>query len=48
MHDSDHDTWAVGDVRLDSRFLLGTAKYPSPRVLADAIAASGTQIVTVG
>ena len=42
------DTWAVGDVRLASRFLLGTAGYPSPQVLADAIAASGAQIVTVG
>lgn len=42
------DAWAVGDVRLSSRFLLGTAGYPSPQVLADAIAASGAQIITVG
>ena len=42
------DFWSVGEVGLTSRFLLGTARYPSPRVLADAIAASGTQIVTVG
>lgn len=42
------DAWQVGDVRLDSRFLLGTAGYPSPQVLADAIAASGAQIITVG
>ncbi|WP_293226054.1 thiazole synthase [Ottowia sp.] len=42
------DVWRVGDVVLSSRFLLGTAGYPSPQVLADAIAASGTQIVTVG
>ena len=48
MKTNDVDSWSVGDVRLTSRFLLGTAKYPSPRVLADAIAASGTQIVTVG
>ena len=48
MKTNDVDGWSVGDVRLTSRFLLGTAKYPSPRVLADAIAASGTQIVTVG
>lgn len=33
---------------LDSRFFLGSAGYPSPRVLADSIAASGTQVVTVG
>ena len=42
------DAWKVGDVSLGSRFLLGTAGYPSPQVLADAIAASGAQIVTVG
>jgi len=30
-----------------SRLLLGTAQYPSPQVLADAVAASGAQIVTV-
>ncbi|MEZ5608289.1 MAG: thiazole synthase [Burkholderiaceae bacterium] len=42
------DDWKVGDVRLSSRFLLGTAGYPSPQVLGDAIAASGAQIVTVG
>jgi thiazole synthase len=28
--------------------LLGTAGYPSPQVLCDAIAASGAQVVTVG
>ena len=42
------DAWSVGDVVLSSRFLLGTAGYPSPQILGDAIAASGTQIVTVG
>lgn len=44
----DSDVWRVGEVELTSRFLLGTAQYPSPQVLADAIAASGTQVVTVG
>ncbi|MCB2068432.1 MAG: thiazole synthase, partial [Ottowia sp.] len=38
------DTWSVGDVTLTSRFLLGTAGYPSPQVLREAIAASGTQV----
>ncbi len=38
----------IGGARLESRFFLGTAGYPSPRVLQDAIAASGTQVVTVG
>ena len=33
---------------LSSRFLLGSAGYPSPQVLAHSIAASGTQVVTVG
>ena len=42
------DTWSVGDIALTSRFLLGTAGYPSPQVLREAIAASGTQVVTVG
>ena len=43
-----HDTWQVDGVTLHSRFLLGTAGYPSPRVLHDAILAAQTQIVTVG
>ena len=38
----------IGGARLDSRFFLGTASYPSPKVLQDAIAASGAQVVTVG
>jgi thiazole synthase len=42
------DPWRVGDATLHSRFLLGTAGYPSPQVLGDAIVASQTQVVTVG
>ena len=38
----------IGDIELASRFFLGTAGYPSPQVLQEAIAASGTQVVTVG
>jgi thiazole synthase len=34
-------------VAIGSRLLLGTAQYPSPQVLADAVRASGTSIVTV-
>lgn len=34
-------------VPLESRLLLGTAQYPSPAVLADAVRASGAQVVTV-
>jgi len=45
---SEHDRWQIGDAELSSRFLLGTAGYPSPQVLRDAIVASGAQLVTVG
>ncbi|WP_319826334.1 thiazole synthase [Thalassovita sp.] len=34
-------------IELRSRLLLGTAQYPSPAVLCDAIAASGTEVITV-
>ena len=39
---------SIGGVELQSRFFLGTAGYPSPAVLNEAIAAAGTQVVTVG
>ena len=34
-------------VDLGSRLLLGTARYPSPKILGEAIKASGTEVVTV-
>jgi thiazole synthase len=34
-------------VELSSRLLLGTARYPSPHVLSEAVKASGAEIVTV-
>jgi thiazole synthase len=40
--------WRVADVELHSRFFLGTAGYPSPEVLREAIQASGAEVVTVG
>ena len=40
--------WTVYGVPLRSRLLLGTAGYPSPEVLARALAASGAQVLTVG
>jgi thiazole synthase len=46
--DKSVDTWQVGEVLLHSRFLLGTAGYPSPQVLAESISVAQTQIVTVG
>lgn len=42
------DTWRIGDTTLHSRFLLGTAGYPSPQTLRDAIHASGSQVLTLG
>lgn len=32
---------------LKSRLMLGTAQYPSPAILAEAIAASGAEVITV-
>jgi thiazole synthase len=40
--------WSLYGVPLASRFLLGSAGYPSPQVLREAIASSGAQVVTVG
>lgn len=34
-------------VTLQNRLMLGTAQYPSPQVLAAAIAASGVEVITV-
>lgn len=45
---ADADPWRIGDAVLHSRFLLGTAGYPSPQILLDAIAAGQPQVVTVG
>ncbi len=41
-------TWTLYGRELTSRFLLGTAGYPSPEVLRQAIHASGAQVLTVG
>ena len=41
------DAWRVYGESLTSRLLLGTARYPSPAVMADAVAASGAEVVTV-
>lgn len=38
----------IAGIELQSRFFLGTAGYPSPQVLQEAIAASGAQVVTLG
>ncbi|MDO9401429.1 MAG: thiazole synthase [Polaromonas sp.] len=38
----------IADMAMESRFFLGTAGYPSPQILQQAIAAAGAQVVTVG
>lgn len=40
------DTWQLYGKTFTSRFLIGTALYPSPLVMRDAVAASGSQIIT--
>eukprot|EP01137_Pigoraptor_chileana_P029018 Opistho-2@13656 len=42
------DDWQIGETQLQSRLLLGSAGYPSPAVLAQAIETSATQVITVG
>jgi len=41
-------SWTLYGRPLTSRFLLGTAGYPSPDILRQAIHASGAQVLTVG
>ena len=40
--------FTVAGTSLSSRLFLGTSHYPSPQVLSEAVAASGTQVLTVG
>ena len=39
--------WTVYGVTLPSRLMLGSAQYPSPQVLADAVRASNSGVITV-
>ena len=39
--------WELGGKQLSSRLLLGSALYPSPEIMRDAIKASGAEVVTV-
>jgi len=41
------DTWTLYGKTFTSRFLIGTALYPSPQIMRDAITESGAEIVTV-
>jgi len=40
-------SWTIGDVKLESRLVLGTAGYPSPEVLLAAIEAAQVDVVTL-
>lgn len=42
-----NEPFEVYGVPLASRLLIGTAQFPSPAVLADAVEASGAEVVTV-
>lgn len=39
--------WRIGGKILQSRLMMGTALYPSPDIMRDAVLASGTEVVTV-
>lgn len=41
------DTLRIAGKTFESRLLVGTGKFPSPAIMRDALAASGTRIVTV-
>ena len=42
-----NDSWEIGGKSFESRFLIGSALYPSPQIMQESIVASGSQIVTV-
>lgn len=39
--------WEIGGQRLNSRLFVGTALYPSPDAMVNAIQASGAEVITV-
>lgn len=45
--DTTTDKWVLEGKEFDSRMMIGSALYPSPKVMKEAIEASGSQIVTV-
>lgn len=48
MTDKKTDPWQVAGRALHTRLLLGSAGYPSPQVMSEALAAAEVEIVTVG
>jgi len=47
MNNKDEKTWQLADKKIDSRLLIGSALYPSPQIMLDAIKNSESQVVTV-
>ena len=41
------DNWTLYGQTFHSRLLIGSALYPSPALMREAIAASGSEIITV-
>ncbi|UCG50676.1 MAG: thiazole synthase [Candidatus Latescibacterota bacterium] len=41
------DAFRVADRTFQSRLIMGSARYPNPRVMLEALEASGTEMVTV-
>ncbi|GAA5315304.1 MAG: thiazole synthase [Candidatus Pelagadaptatus aseana] len=39
--------WNLADKEIESRLFIGSALYPSPQIMTDAIKASGSDVVTV-
>ena len=44
---NDNDPLVIAGVTLGSRLFIGTAGYPNQRVMADAVAESGAEVVTM-
>jgi thiazole synthase len=44
---NDTDPLSIAGVTLGSRLFLGTAGYPNQRIMADAVVASGAEVVTM-
>ncbi len=41
------DTWEIGGKTLTSRLMIGSARYPSPKNMREALVASGAEVITV-
>jgi|GEM_PF-3790903 len=39
--------WTVYGTELNSRFFIGSALYPSPEIMQQAIRASGSEVITL-